>query len=60
MTIGLFVLMLSIPVVILAKRTPFHVAIVAVWGFFLGLTPIGPQLAHLLNTAGVSIANLVS
>lgn len=59
MTVGLFVLMLTIPVFILARRTPFNVAVIGLWGFFLGLTPLGPQLADLLDSAGSSIASLL-
>lgn len=60
MTVVLFVLMLSIPVVIIARRNMAIVVLAALWGFALGMTPAGPAIAELLNRAGSSIAGLFS
>jgi hypothetical protein len=60
MTVALFVLMLSIPVVIIARKNMAIVALAALWGFALGMTPAGPAIAELLNRAGTSIVGLFS
>lgn len=60
MTVAMFVLMLSIPVVMIGRQNLITVVLVGLWGFFLGLTPIGPDLAVLLNQAGAAIAGLVT
>lgn len=60
MTVVAFVLMLSIPVVMLARKTPVAVFLVGIWGFFLGATPAGPTIAHWLNAAGSGLLGMVS
>lgn len=51
MSVVPFALLLTIPVVLLAKRSPFVTLIVAVWAFALSLTPWGPGI----HAAGISI-----
>lgn len=60
MTVVLFVIMLSIPVLIIARKNVAMVVLAALWGFALGMTPAGPTIAALLNRAGTSIAGLFS
>lgn len=60
MTVVMFVVMLTIPVLMVAKKNVPTVVLVAVWGFCLGMTPAGQPLARLLNQAGQSIAGMVS
>lgn len=60
MTVVLFVLMLSIPVVIIARKSPAIVVLAALWGFAVGMTPAGPAIAQLLEQAGSSIAGWVA
>lgn len=55
MTVVAFVLLLTIPVAMLAKRNVFTALLVAVWGFSLGLTPMGPSLAVILNDLGSTV-----
>ncbi|MBO0812106.1 MAG: hypothetical protein J2P23_08670 [Microlunatus sp.] len=59
MTVALFVLMLSIPVLILARKNMGIVVLAALWGFALGMTAAGPSIAELLNRTGTSIAGLL-
>lgn len=60
MTVVMFVLMLSIPVAMVAKGNKLHFVLIALWGFFLGMTPVGPDIAALCNQAGEAIAGSVS
>lgn len=54
MTVVVFVIMLSIAIVFVARRNIAVVVVAALWGFCLGLTPLGPPLAHILNQAGTA------
>jgi hypothetical protein len=55
MTVVAFVLLLTIPVAMLAKRNIFSTLLAGLWGFFLGMTPMGPTLAGILNNLGGTI-----
>ena len=55
MTVIAFVLLLAIPVLMVAKKTPVTVVLVAIWGLFAGMTPAGLQVAHALNHLGASV-----
>lgn len=55
MTVLAFVAVLAIPVVMLARRSPLMVSLVAVWGLFLGTTSPGQSLAELLNQFGTTL-----
>lgn len=54
MTVLAFVALLAIPVLMLAKRTPAMVFLVAVWGLFLGMTGPGQLAADMLNDLGTA------
>jgi hypothetical protein len=60
MTVLAFVLMLSIPVAMLAKKTPASAVLIGIWGLFLGMTPLGTPLASALNELGASILGAVA
>lgn len=60
MTIVIFVIVLSIAVAFVARRNVAIVALAALWGFCLGLTPVGPPIAHILNQAGTAITRILS
>lgn len=60
MSLVAFVLLLSIPVVMVAKRTPATVLLVAVWGFFIALTPAGPQVAAILSDLGSTVVGIAA
>lgn len=60
MTVVMFVLMLSIPVAMVAKKDIPTAVLIAGWGFFLGMTPAGPPIADLCNQTGTAIMGLVS
>lgn len=53
MTILAVVALLAIPVFMLARRDPGTVFLVAVWGLFLGLTPVGLAAQAMLGDLGV-------
>lgn len=54
MTVLAFVALLAIPVLMLAKRSPASIALVAIWGLFLGMTDPGTVLAAALNDLGAA------
>lgn len=53
-----FALLLTIPVALLAKRSPFVTLLVAVWAFALSLTPWGPGIHAAGVSAGAAIVHL--
>ena len=59
MTVVMFVLMLTIPVLMVARNNRLAFVLIGVWGFFLGMTPAGPQIADVFNQAGAAIAQMV-
>lgn len=60
MTVTIFVIMLSIAIFFVIKRNIAIVLLAAIWGFFLGMTPAGPTIAHILNGAGVAFVGMIS
>lgn len=60
MTVLAFVLLLGIPVALLAKRNALTVLLAVVFGLFIGMTPMGPPLAHGLNNLGSTVVSAFS
>jgi hypothetical protein len=60
MSLVAFVLVLTIPVAMLAKRTPASSLVLAVWGFFLALTPAGPGVAEFLSSMGHTVLGMAA
>lgn len=55
MTSLTFVAVLAIPVLMLARRAPLMVSLVAIWGLFLGTTSLGQSAAVVLNQFGSAL-----
>ena len=60
MTVVIFVIVLSISIAFLIKHHAAIIAVAALWGFCLGLTPVGPPIAHILNQAGTALTQILT
>lgn len=60
MTVIIFVIVLSIAIAFVARRNVAIVALAALWGFCLGMTPVGAPIAHILNQAGTAFTRILS
>lgn len=58
MSVVVFVLLLGIPAAMIAKKNPFAALLLTIWGFALGLTPMGPGIAQLLDQVGGTVMGL--
>lgn len=59
MTLVAFLILLAIPLALLAKKNALTVLIASVFGLFLGMTPVGVQLARALNAIGSHVVHVL-